>query len=77
LIEVSSTTLSFDLRRKAALYASNAVAEYWVIDVAKEVVHRHWEPAEGAYRSSDKVALGGRLESVTLENLAIDTADLI
>jgi len=77
LIEVSSTTLSFDLRRKGTLYARNGVPEYWVIDVAKEVVHRHWEPTVEGCRSNDEVALGGRLESVTIPGLAIDTANLV
>jgi Uma2 family endonuclease len=77
LIEVSSTTLSFDLRRKAALYAKNGVAEYWVVDVANDVVHRHWEPAGGVYRHKDKITLGSELASITMPELAIDTANLV
>jgi Uma2 family endonuclease len=77
LVEVSSTTLSFDLKGKAALYARHGVAEYWVVDVARQLVHRHWSAAEGVYRQKDKVSLGGELASVTMPELAIDTAGLI
>jgi Uma2 family endonuclease len=68
---------SFDLRRKAALYARHGVAEYWVVDVARELVHRQWSAAESGYQAKDKVPLGGRRESVTIPDLAIDTANLV
>ena len=77
LIEVSSTTLSFDLKRKGKLYARNGIAEYWVVDVAREVVHRHWRPSAAGYEMKDEVPLGGSLESVTVEGLAVDTNGLI
>ncbi len=77
LIEVSSTTLSFDLKVRAALYARHGVAEYWVVDVARDLVHRHWSAADGVYRQKDEVSLGGELASVTMPELAIDTANLV
>ncbi len=42
VVEVSDTTLRFDLRNKAALYARAGIAEYWVADLAgrRLVVHR-------------------------------------
>src|SRR5215472_6579923 len=33
VVEVSDTTLRFDLRVKARLYARAGVADYWVLDV--------------------------------------------
>ena len=39
LIEVSSTTLNYDLTTKAALYARAGIVEYWVVDVnARELI---------------------------------------
>jgi Uma2 family endonuclease len=46
---VSRTSLRKDLGVKAALYAKSGVAEYWVIDVAGEVVHRHTQPLPEGY----------------------------
>lgn len=42
LIEVSDSTLRFDLRAKARLYARAGIVEYWVADVAgrRFIVHR-------------------------------------
>jgi Uma2 family endonuclease len=49
LIEISDTTLGFDLTAKASLYARAGIPEYWVFDVAfrRLIVHRN--PASGRY----------------------------
>jgi Uma2 family endonuclease len=49
LIEVSDSSLSFDQGAKLALYARNAVPEYWVIDVQARRVVTYLEPAEAGY----------------------------
>ena len=47
--EVSGTSLSFDLKVKARLYARSGIAEYWVVDLKgrRMIVHRH--PEGGRY----------------------------
>jgi Uma2 family endonuclease len=50
-IEIAHTTLSFDLRTKAALYARAGIPEYWVLDIAGRRLFVHREPREGQYRS--------------------------
>jgi Uma2 family endonuclease len=49
VVEVSDTTLGFDLTKKAALYARAGIAEYWVLDVAARRLVVHREPAAGRY----------------------------
>ena len=51
VIEAADSTLGFDLRTKAALYARAGILEYWVLDVdgRRMIVHR--EPLEGRYAS--------------------------
>ena len=51
LIEVSDTTLAFDLGIKASLYARSEIPEYWVIDLNDRAIFVHREPAEGVYKS--------------------------
>ena len=51
LVEISDTTLSFDMGTKARLYARAGIAEYWVVDVAGRRVLVHREPRAGAYGS--------------------------
>jgi Uma2 family endonuclease len=49
LIEVSDSTLEYDLTRKAALYARTGVAEYWVLDLPNRRLHVHLDPLEAGY----------------------------
>jgi Uma2 family endonuclease len=49
LVEIADTSLSFDLKVKAALYARAGVAEYWVLDVAGRRLLVHRNPQFGAY----------------------------
>lgn len=51
LIEVSDTTLAFDLGEKMQMYAAEDVAEYWVIDIPHRSLIVHLDPAAGRYRS--------------------------
>lgn len=59
-IEIAALPLSYDLGRKAQLYAEFAIAELWVIDVEAMTVTRHLEPTGDGYRkveTLDKTAL--------------------
>lgn len=49
IVEVSDTTLLFDLGPKAALYARAGVTEYWVLDVKGQRLLVHRQPHNGAY----------------------------
>jgi len=55
VVEISDSTLGFDLTTKAELYVRAGIVEYWVVDVAARrlVVHLerpHRDPREGLYR---------------------------
>jgi len=50
LIEVSDSSLTFDLREKADLYSESGVAEYWVVDVPNRRVHVMSDIIDGRYR---------------------------
>jgi Uma2 family endonuclease len=41
LIELSDTTLAYDLGAKAQAYAAHGVREYWVVDPEARCVHVH------------------------------------
>lgn len=50
VVEISDTTLSYDLNDKASLYASRGIEDYWVMDVEAEeaIVHRMPAPDPSA-----------------------------
>ena len=49
LVEVSDSTLGFDLTTKASLYARAGIVEYWVMDVATQRIVVHRAPEGGLY----------------------------
>jgi len=51
VVEVADSTLGYDLRNKASLYARSGFREYWVIDVVGRRVIAHRRPEATGYRS--------------------------
>ena len=51
VVEISDSTLGFDLKVKAPLYARAGIPEYWVVDISGRRIIVHRDPREGAYGS--------------------------
>jgi len=62
VVEVAETSLAYDLGEKAAVYAAGGVPDYWVVDVAAEIVHILRVPGPLTY-GEHRVA--GRGEEIT------------
>ena len=76
-VEIADTTARYDLGRKARLYAKAGVAEYWVVDLKRGVLHRMWSPTPAGYAERDEAAFGDRVESATVVGLAVETGGLV
>ena len=69
VVEVSDSTLAFDLGTKAGLYARAGIAEYWVLDINGRQLIVHREPAAVyksvvAYAADESVAPLAALDRV-------------
>jgi Uma2 family endonuclease len=49
VLEIADSSLNFDLRVKAALYARAGVPEYWVLDLVGRQLVVHRNPQSGTY----------------------------
>jgi Uma2 family endonuclease len=58
LIEVSDSTLGYDLGRRANLYAAYGIPEYWVFDLKRNRIWRHRAPSGERYTAVDEIATG-------------------
>lgn len=58
LIEVSDSTLRYDLGKRATLYATHGILEYWVFDLQRDRVWRHRAPRGGEYTQVDEIVAG-------------------
>lgn len=67
MVETGATSLQIDLVRKARIYATGNVPEYWVLDVERRELIVHRTPQDGAY--TDVRTLG---DDETVTATAID-----
>ncbi len=58
LLEISNSTVDYDLSTKANLYARAGIADYWVVDLPADRVGVHRQPREGTYQSVNLVQSG-------------------
>ena len=76
VVEVSSSSLNFDLGIKARMYARTGVPEYWVVDVNGQKIIQMTAPVNDMYSVTSETAFGDRIASVTIPQIAIDTIHL-
>jgi Uma2 family endonuclease len=76
VVEISDSSLGYDLGRKAALYASFGIAELWVIDAVKLETRIHREPTPTGYRSLADLPSNQRLVPAAAAALAVTLSEL-
>lgn len=74
--EVSDTSLRFDRRTKAPLYAQCGVEEYWILDVVKRQLFVYREPSEDGYRYTRIYAEGETVALLAKPEAPIAVKDL-
>jgi Uma2 family endonuclease len=77
IVEVSDSSLAYDLGAKSELYARHKVPEYWVIDLNENRALLHMTPIDGDYAEQIDVPFGEPLHSGTIEGLSVETGRLI
>lgn len=55
IVETSASTLADDMGRKAQIYATEGVPEYWMVDVYGDRLVIMTEPKDGLYRIQRQV----------------------
>src|SRR5262249_18710396 len=75
-IEVSDTTLRFDLQTKMSLYARHNIPELWVIDVKRKQLHVFRDPVEAGYREVLTATVPGVMPIASLPGVTVDLSSL-
>ena len=75
-VEIADSSLGYDLGRKPALYAEAGVAELWVIDANRLILHRHREPLGAVYRDIAPLPAEAVATPRAAPELALRLADL-
>ena len=75
LIEISDTTLAYDLNRKKEIYAAANIAEYWVADVKNAKLTVFTQPRNNNYLAKSEFTTG-LIKSVSFSNISISVEKL-
>jgi Uma2 family endonuclease len=59
VVEISDSTLAFDRGLKRTVYAKHGIAEYWVVDVPLERLHRYLGPTRDGWYAQTKTFAAG------------------
>jgi Uma2 family endonuclease len=76
VVEVSDTTLRFDLRIKVPLYARCGVAEAWVVDVNERVIHVFRDPDASVYGTTFVAQSGDRIACLASTHAWLEVAEI-
>ena len=84
VVEISDTTLRFDRREKAALYAQAGIRDYWIVNIQDRTLEIRRDPApvtedmtETAYRSVLMHQQTDHVAPLTALHASIAVADLL
>ena len=72
LIEVADTTLNFDRKVKAAIYAQSGIADYWIIDVNGERVFVFRRPEGEKYLEKTVFGKSAKVSFLAFPEITID-----
>ena len=76
VVEISNSSLSYDLGRKASLYAKSGIGELWVVNAVTFETHIHTGPGSETYRSVELVPGDGLLHAAFAPELDVRIKEL-
>jgi Uma2 family endonuclease len=76
VVEISDSSLAYDLARKAAIYAQSGVAEYWVVSARDLKTRVHRQPIDRGYQQIFDVEGHDVLAPLAAPELSVRLADL-
>lgn len=77
LIEVADTSAAFDRTKKAALYAAQAVPEYWLVDTTRGEVVVHTDASGAGYLSVERFGRDDAWTSTKPPSLSVRGSDVL
>lgn len=77
ILEVAVSSVSYDLQRKAAIYAKAGAPEYWVVDVEKlETIMHRGPQADGTWREITRHDKDAQIAPLGAPQLALNLSAL-
>jgi Uma2 family endonuclease len=77
LLEVSDSTLRYDVDVKVPLYARHGVPEVWVIDLKHHTLHVYRSPVQGGYQYIASVPDGGSIAIPGVGSVTVNLSEIL
>jgi Uma2 family endonuclease len=77
VVEVAETSLRKDRSIKSALYATADIPEFWIVNLAENVVEVHRHPSDRRYTIIERIEREGTLTAEAFPQVRISVADLL
>ncbi len=77
VVEVAHSSLAFDRRVKAPIYAEAGVPQLWIVDLLNRVVEVHADPDAGAYRRTTRHGFDETLAVPGFEDVPVAVRDIL
>jgi Uma2 family endonuclease len=77
IIEVSETSLRYDLKAKMQVYARHRIPEYWVLDTAAKALHVFRRPTDTGYGELQVIDRPAQVPIGALPDVEVDLSALL
>ena len=77
VVEVADTTIAYDTRTKAPLYARAAIPELWIVDLTRGCVVTYRDPSDAGYATTRVHHRGEMLRALAFSDLAFPVDDIL
>ncbi len=77
IVEIADSTLSFDKKRKHAMYAAAGVPEYWILNLVDGVLEIYRAPRESTYSATHRLGPDDRVSPLAAPGRHLRVADLL
>jgi Uma2 family endonuclease len=76
IIEVSDTTLSFDVDEKLPMYARAGIPEVWIVDLNEQVIRIHRNPKGKKFQKITRVHQGEFASPAKFPDVKVDVSEV-
>jgi Uma2 family endonuclease len=77
VVEVADTSLYHDRKRKGRMYAEAGIEDYWILNLARNVLEVYRNPAEGEYRTRSILHRGEQIAPLARPDALLAVDDLL
>jgi Uma2 family endonuclease len=77
IVEVADTSIEYDRKVKAPLYAQAGIPEMWLVNLAEETIEVYTQPENGAYQKAGSFARGDSFSSTIFRELRLSVEDIL